>query len=55
MGEIFYKDESYKIIGICMEIHRILGRGFKEAIYKDALQVEFNNAEILFERENNLK
>jgi len=44
MSEVFYRDESYKIIGICMEIPRVLGRGFKEVVYKDALQIEFNNA-----------
>lgn len=33
----------------------ILGRGFKEVIYKDALQIEFNNAQIPFEREKQFK
>jgi len=28
------KEESYKIIGICMEVHTNLGMGFKEAVYK---------------------
>jgi GxxExxY protein len=35
------KDETYKIIGICMEVHRILGFGFTEVVYKDAMEVEF--------------
>ncbi|MFO7790692.1 MAG: GxxExxY protein [Bacteroidales bacterium] len=35
--------ETYKIIGICMEIHRILGKGLLEIVYKDAIEYEFNN------------
>ncbi len=41
MTELIYKEEFYKIIGICMEVHRLLGRGFLEIIYKDALEYEF--------------
>lgn len=43
MTDIICKEESYKIIGICMEVHTQLGMGFKEAVYKDALQIEFRN------------
>ena len=43
--------ETYEIIGICMEVHRILGPGFKEIIYKDALEREFKLRNIPFERE----
>ena len=45
------KKETGEIIGICMEIHRILGRGFLEVVYKDCLQIEFKNREIFYERE----
>jgi len=37
MNDLIYKDESYKIIGICMEVHKLLGKGFLEIVYKDAL------------------
>ena len=43
--------ESYEIIGICMEVHRILGRGFLEIVYKDALEYEFDVRGIPYERE----
>lgn len=33
-------DLTYKIIGICMEVHRHLGHGFLEIIYKDAIEIE---------------
>lgn len=55
MSDIFYKEESYKIVGICMEVHNQLGMGFKEAVYKDALEVEFKNAQIPFIREKQFK
>ena len=43
--------ESFEIIGICMEVHRILGKGFLEIVYKDALEYEFNVRGIPYERE----
>ena len=43
--------ESYQIIGICMEVHRILGRGLLEIVYKDAIEYEFKNKKIPYERE----
>lgn len=51
MTTIIYKKEAYKIIGICMEVHSILGQGFSEIVYKDALELEFRNRGISFERE----
>ena len=37
MSELLYKDEVFKIVGYCMEVHRELGKGHDEVIYKDAL------------------
>ena len=51
MAELIYKEESYEIIGKCMEVHNNLGPGFLEIVYKDALEFEFRKAEIPFERE----
>jgi GxxExxY protein len=48
---LLFKDECYEIAGICMKIHSILGKGFKEIVYKDAMEVEFNRANIIYERE----
>ena len=28
--------ETYKIIGVGMEVHRVQGKGFSEIVYKDA-------------------
>jgi len=51
-NEYYYKkDENYKIVGLCMEVHRILGPGLLEIVYKDALEIEFRNHNIPYERE----
>jgi len=34
-----------------MEVHNELGMGFKEAVYKDALELEFRTLKIPFKRE----
>ena len=51
MSGLKFKEESYKIIGICMEVHNNLGAGFLEIVYKDALELEFRKANIPYERE----
>lgn len=51
MSDIVLKEESYAIIGVCMEVHNNLGAGFLEIVYKDALEYEFRRAGIPFERE----
>ena len=51
MTDIIYKEESYQIIGKCMEVHNNLGPGFLEIVYKDALELEFRKAGIPYERE----
>jgi GxxExxY protein len=51
----YREEETYKIIGICMEVHRTLGPGLLEIIYKDALEIEFKENNIPFEREKEFK
>jgi GxxExxY protein len=51
MTELYLKEESYKIIGICMEVHKILGKGHSEKVYGDALEYEFQKNEIPYNRE----
>ncbi len=40
MVKLIYKEEFYKIIGLCMEVQRHLGPGLLEIVYKDALEYE---------------
>lgn len=49
--KILYKDESYKIIGIRMNIHSIMGIGFLEAVYCEVLEKEFIKNNIPYQRE----
>lgn len=51
MVNLILKDESYQIIGKCFEVHNELGPGFLEVVYKDALELEFQQAGIPYERE----
>lgn len=46
-----FQDECYILIGIAMEIHRILGKGFSEIVYKDAFEYELVSRGIKFQRE----
>ena len=49
--DLLFKEECFLIVGLCMKIHRTLGIGFKEAVYKDALEIELKTAGIPYERE----
>jgi len=53
--KILFKDESYKIIGICMNVHSSLGTGFLEAVYSEVLEREFKSNNIPFEKERKLE
>ena len=46
MKELLFKEEAFQLVGFCMEIHRELGKGHDEVIYKDALVVELSQAEL---------
>jgi GxxExxY protein len=54
MSKLIYEQKSYKIIGACIEVHKELGCGFLEGVYQEALELEFENFGIPFEREKEL-
>lgn len=55
MAEILFKNESYLIIGACMEVHKKLGSGFLECVYSEALELELRKVGIPYEKEKKLR
>ena len=51
---LIYPQEAYKIIGACFEVHKVLGPGFLESVYQEALEKEFILRSIPYEREKQL-
>ncbi len=51
LDEYYLKDETYSIIGLCMEVHKVLGKGHNENVYGDALEYEFKMNNVPYERE----
>ncbi len=43
---IIYKELSYRIVGLAMEVHNKLGHGFLEKVYENALMLRLNEAGI---------
>ncbi|MBQ5958830.1 MAG: GxxExxY protein [Bacteroidales bacterium] len=54
-NQVLYKKESYRIVGAAMEVHKILGCGFSEAVYQEAFENELWLCDIPFDREKNYK
>jgi len=55
IDKILYKEESFKIIGACMKVHRSLGAGFLEAVYEEAMEKEFQIQKIPFKKQVKLE
>jgi len=54
MTEILFKELSYAVVGAAMEVHRQLGPGFLEAVYRKALAYELSLRGISFEQHKSL-
>ena len=54
MKKIIFQEESYNIIRACISVHKELGCGFLEAVYQEALAIEFRNYSIPFNKETSL-
>lgn len=49
--DLIFKEEAYQIVGAAMAVHRHFGCGFHEKVYQDALEIEFEEHEIPYLRE----
>ncbi|MDD2889705.1 MAG: GxxExxY protein [bacterium] len=52
--DIIFQEEVYQIVGAAMEVSKILGRGFLEPVYQEALEIEFKNKQIPYEAQKKL-
>ena len=48
---LLYEEETGKILNACLEVFNELGNGFLEAVYQEALALEFTEMNIPFEKE----
>lgn len=55
MEQFYYKEESYAIRGAVFAVHKELGCGFLERVYQDALEYEFKERGIPYEREKEIR
>ena len=55
MSPLLHEEESYKIIGACMNVHKVLGKGFLESVYQEALEKELVKAEIPYKKQHRLR
>lgn len=53
--DLIFGKEVYEIIGAAIEVHKILGHGFLEAIYQEALERELSDRKIPFSSQVELK
>jgi GxxExxY protein len=55
MAELLYRSEVFAIMGAAMEVHTVLGAGFLEPVYQEALAVEFMARQLPFESQKELR
>ena len=46
-----HSDVTKRIIGIAIEVHKILGPGFLESVYEESMAMELDRLEVPFERQ----
>jgi GxxExxY protein len=49
--DLLYKDEVFQIMGAAIEVHKVLGNGFLESVYEEAMTIEANERKIPYNRQ----
>ena len=49
--ELIYSEETYRLIGLAMQVHRELGCGFLEPVYQEAFEMLLKINGVPYERE----
>jgi GxxExxY protein len=44
--DLLFAEEVYAITGRAIEVHRVLGSGYLEAVYQEAMEIELSEANI---------
>lgn len=55
MTQLLYKELAYKVQGVLFEVYKIIGPGFKELVYQNAIEEELKLQKIKYIREPSLK
>ncbi len=54
MSDLIFEEESYLIRGACMEVYKVMGNGFLEAVYQECLDREFKVRGVSFQSQQEL-
>lgn len=52
--ELYFKEESYRIMGACFEVYKEKGSGFLEGVYQECLEIELGLREVPFRPQTSL-
>ena len=55
MKDLIYKDDFYKIKAACIEVRKVLGNGFLEKVYENALKYELEQNGFNVENQKEIK
>lgn len=55
MAALLMKEEVYAIVGASIEVHQVLGHGFLEPVYQEALEIELEERAIPFSPQEPLR
>ena len=55
MLELMHRNESYEILGACINIYKIMGCGLLASVYQECLEIELEYQGITFSSQKELK